>query len=284
MKTILVPTDFSMPAEWAAEVGASIAAKADATLLLLHVVEQPTEGSFNVEGETKYGGDMEERFFMMKLIEKSKEQLEKVARKAEEAGVKVKTELRIGNPFHGMHTIISEHRVDMVVMGTSGKSKFEEVLIGSNTEKVVRYSKCSVLSVHEKPKDFNLKNIVYATSLSEREKLFARVVAKAQEMYGSTIHLVRINTPSVFQPDHIVKNAMGVFASNLKLKNYTVNTFSDYNEEQGIINFANTVNADMIAMATHGRTGIGHILAGSIAEDVVNHAKKPVLTFVTKDF
>jgi len=284
MKKILVPTDFSQPAQWAAEVAASIAAKANATLVLLHVVEQPTEGSFNVEGETKYGGDMEERLFTMKLIEKSKQQLEKAAEKAEELGARVVTELRMGNPFHGIHAIISEHRVDLVVMGTSGKSKFEEVLIGSNTEKVVRYSKCSVLTVHEKPKGFNLKNIVYATSLSDREKLFARVVTKAQEMYGATVHLVRINTPAVFQPDHIVKKAMSSFASTLKLKNYTSNTFSDYNEEQGIINFANSVNADMIAMATHGRTGIGHILAGSIAEDVVNHARKPVLTFVTKDF
>jgi nucleotide-binding universal stress UspA family protein len=251
---------------------------------LLHVVEQPTEGSFNVEGQTALSDDMEERLYTLKLIEKSKAQLNEIASIAENVGVKVKTELRIGNAFHGIHNIIVNHHVDLVVMGTSGKSKFEEVLVGSNTEKVVRYSKCSVLTVHEKPNDINFKNIVYATSLSDREKLFARVVMKAQEMYGSTIHLVRINTPSIFQPDHVVKKAMGVFASNLRLKNYTINTFGDYNEEQGIINFAASVKADMIAMATHGRTGIGHILAGSIAEDVVNHASKPVLTFVTKDF
>jgi nucleotide-binding universal stress UspA family protein len=284
MKTILVPTDFSKPALWASEVATSIAKKADATLVLLHVVEQPTEGSFNVEGQTAMSDDMEERLYTLKLIEKAKEQLAEVAAKVESDGAKVKTELRMGNPFHGMRSIITDHKVDLVVMGTSGKSKFEEVLIGSNTEKVVRYSRCSVLTVHQKPKDVNFKNIVYATSLSEREKLFARVVTKAQEMYDSTIHLVRINTPSVFQPDHTVKKAMGVFASGLRLKNYTINTFSDYNEEEGIINFANSVNADMIAMATHGRTGIGHILAGSIAEDIVNHASKPVLTFVTKDF
>jgi nucleotide-binding universal stress UspA family protein len=36
-------------------------------------------------------------------------------------------------------------------------------------------------------------------------------------------------------------------------------------------------------MATHGRTGLAHVLAGSIAEDVVNHASKPVLTYVTQN-
>ena len=40
--------------------------------------------------------------------------------------------------------------------------------------------------------------------------------------------------------------------------------------------------ADLVAMATHGRTGFAHVLAGSIAEDVVSHSKRPVLTFVTQ--
>jgi nucleotide-binding universal stress UspA family protein len=66
------------------------------------------------------------------------------------------------------------------------------------------------------------------------------------------------------------------------LKNYTINIFNDLSEEEGVIYFADSIHADMIAMATHGRTGFAHVLAGSIAEDVVNHSKRPVLTFVVK--
>ena len=44
-------------------------------------------------------------------------------------------------------------------------------------------------------------------------------------------------------------------------------------------NFAEEIDAGMIAMATHGRTGFAHLLSGSIAEDVVNHSKRPVLTY-----
>jgi nucleotide-binding universal stress UspA family protein len=75
---------------------------------------------------------------------------------------------------------------------------------------------------------------------------------------------------------------MEEFAKKLKLTNYTINVFNDVSEEEGIIYFAESINADMIAMATHGRTGFAHVLAGSIAEDVVSHSKRPVLTFVTK--
>ncbi len=282
MKKILVPTDFSKPAQWALEVAAGIAKRADATLILLHVIEQPTEDSFNIEGQTALAEDWEGKLFTMKMIEKGKNELAEAALSVGDE-VDIRTELRIGNAFHGIRTIITEQKADLVVMGTAGHTKLEEMLIGSNTEKVVRYSRCPVLTIHEPTPKANFKNIVYATSLSDREKSFAKIVMQAQEMYGSTIHLVRINTPAVFQPDHIVRKVMETFARRVNLKNYTINIASDFNEEDGIIDFAASVNADMIAMATHGRTGIAHVLAGSITEDVVNHSHRPVLTYVTKD-
>jgi len=66
------------------------------------------------------------------------------------------------------------------------------------------------------------------------------------------------------------------------LKNYTINVYNDLTAEEGIIRFSDSVNADMIAMATHGRTGFAHVIAGSVAEEVLGQAKRPVLTFVVK--
>src|SRR5688572_19515407 len=92
------------------------------------------------------------------------------------AGIKVKPELRLGTPFHGMRTIITEQKVDLVVMGTAGHTKLEEMIIGTNTEKVVRHAQCPVLTIHKKPSRTDFKNIVYATSMSEDEEIFSRVV------------------------------------------------------------------------------------------------------------
>jgi len=281
MKKILVPTDFSKTSQTAAEVASGIAKKAGAEVILLHVIEEGAEDSVKITGEVVYE-DMEEKLFMMKLIERSKKQLAKLAEDPMFEGVKVRQELRMGTPFHGMRTIITEHKVDLVVMGTSGRTGLEGMIIGSNTEKVVRHAQCSVLTVQKKPARPDFKNIVYATSMGKDEEIFARVVKRAQEMYDATVHLVRINTPGNFQRDAIVKQYMKDFAKKLMLKNYTINIFNDFSEEEGIIYFADSINADMIAMATHGRTGFAHVLAGSIAEDVVNHSKRPVLTFVVK--
>jgi nucleotide-binding universal stress UspA family protein len=54
---------------------------------------------------------------------------------------------------------------------------------------------------------------------------------------------------------------------------------SDYTVEKGVLNFANKIGADLIAVSTHGRTGIAHSLEGSISEDIANHAVLPVMTF-----
>jgi nucleotide-binding universal stress UspA family protein len=284
MKKIIVPTDFSKSAQIAVDVAADIARKSNAELILLHVVEEATGSSFNVEGQVSTNQEnWENKIFTVRLIEKAKKQLARASEDSKLAGLRVRPELRVGSPFHGMRMIITNQKVDLVVMGTAGHTNLEEMIIGSNTEKVVRHSNCPVLTVHKKPTTTDFKNIVYATAMSKDEEIFSRIVRTTQKLYDSTVHLVRINTPGNFQRDAVVKKYMQDFAKKLQLKNYTLNVFNDLSEEEGIIYFAESINADLIAMATHGRTGFAHVLAGSIAEDVVSHARRPVLTFVTKD-
>jgi nucleotide-binding universal stress UspA family protein len=282
MKTILVPTDFSPAAKAATDVAATIALKEKAQLVLLHAVEMQTPDSFNVEGEVLTTDNWEEKIFSLKLIESAKQKLERLAGGLNDKGITVTQKLKLGSPFNSIREIITNETVDLVVMGTSGHSKLEEMIIGSNTEKVVRHAKCPVLTVHREPLTSDFKNIVYATNLAADEEAFAKVVINTREMYNGTIHLVRINTPLNFESDVKVRKDMEAFAKRVGLKNYTINTFNHYKEEEGIIHFAKNIGADLIALSTHGRTGFAHVLAGSIAEDLANHSVLPVLTYVTK--
>jgi nucleotide-binding universal stress UspA family protein len=281
MKKILVPIDFSQPSQWALEAATLIAKRMNTEIVLLHVIEQPGSESFNVEGQVDASAGWEDRLFTMKMIEKGKKDIANAAASA--GDVAVHTKLRLGNPFHGILTVINEIKPYLVVMGTSGHSRMEEILVGSNTKKVVRHSSCPVLSIHEHPGGKDIKTIVYATSLNESETEFAACVVRMQELFDAKVHVVRINTPTNFQPDHVVKLVMENFVKKAGLKNYTLNVYSDYSEEDGIVHFSASVNADLIAMATHGRTGLSHVLLGSLAEDIVGQSSKPVLTLVTKD-
>ncbi|MBR9999739.1 MAG: universal stress protein, partial [Cyclobacteriaceae bacterium] len=101
---------------------------------------------------------------------------------------------------------------------------------------------------------------------------------KLQDIFKAEFHLVRINTPNNFESTRKILQQMRDFVTAYHIENYTLNIYNDFMEEDGIMFFAQDIEADMIAMATHGRTGIMHLLSGSIAEDVVNHAKRPVWT------
>jgi len=284
MKKILVPTDFSKEASIATDLGFDIAKRSGADLVLFHVVEEgsTTSSSFNVEGQVATGSRGIDRLFMIKLIEKSKKQLQKAVSDPRYSSVKVEGVMRVGNPYHGMRTVIAEQKADLVIMGTAGRSALGGMVIGSNTEKIIRTAHCPVLTVQKKPATTDFKNIVFATSMSSSEEFFIKIMKRTQTIYGSTIHLVRINTPGDFQRDYIVKEYMEKYAKKLQLRNYTLNIFNDLSVEEGVIRFADTMDADLIAMATHGRSGFAHVIAGSVAEDVASHASRPVLTFVVK--
>ena len=88
-----------------------------------------------------------------------------------------------------------------------------------------------------------------------------------------------INTPNSFKPTHVAESIMSEFVKGFNLTNYSSHIYNDVNVEKGILNFANAVNADLIGMCTHGRTGFSHFFNGSISEDLVNHTVRPVVTF-----
>ena len=282
MKKILVPTDFSTQSDYALEVACEIARRANSEIILLHIVESSSSSAIKITGEMDFGSQ-EEKLYMFQLIGKAKEELEERQKRPECEGSNINIEVRVGNSYHGIKSLILEEKVDFVVMGTSGKNSFEEYLVGSTTEKVVRFSKCPVLTIHKKPETFDYKHIVFATGMQDDEKECLDIVKMAQKLYDSTIHIVRINTPNNFEKDKESLFSMKLFAEKNGLEKYTLNIFNDVSEEEGIISFAEHINADLIAIATHGRTGFAHLLSGSIAEDVVSHANRPVLTHVIRD-
>ncbi|MDH5379396.1 MAG: universal stress protein [Cyclobacteriaceae bacterium] len=282
MKKILVPTDFSEKADFALEVACKLADKSGAEVILLHVVESASHSATSFTGQMNFGS-AEEEIFTLKLIEKGKQEIEMRKQDPLFIGDNWRSEIQVGNAFHGIRNIINAQKVDLVVMGTSGVSGFDEMMIGSTAEKVVRYSKCPVITIHKKQTSFDYDNIVFATALQDEELMVLNLVQKIQKYYDSKIHLVRINTPNNFERDIDSFDALKKFAERANLTNYTTNVFNDITEEEGIIYFAEHINADMIAMSTHGRTGLAHLLSGSIAEDVVNQANRPVLTSVINE-
>lgn len=276
MKTILVPTDFSDLAKNATDVAANLAKRVGARILLLHVVEDSSVASVHYTGELAMPG-IEDRLYIYKLIETAKREFDAIRNEYKE--VKFEDVIRVGNPYYSVQDMIKEYKIDLVVMGTTGATGAKEIFVGSNAEKVVRHAKCPVLSIHGPVKDYEINNIAFATGLRDAQGKHIEIVKTIGQFFDVKTHIVRVNTPNNFQTDMDSIRELKEYAAKSGIENYDVRVYNDVTEEEGIIHFADEINADLIVMATHGRKGLAHIIAGSIAEEVVNHSKRPVLTF-----
>ncbi|WP_447635186.1 universal stress protein [Flavobacterium microcysteis] len=272
MKKILVPTDFSDHAEYALKVAAQIAKKNHGEIVLLHMLELPGQGSDAIGS----GSDIPEiMFFKNKAIEK----LESLMDISYLEGIQVSEIIQFEKTFEGIINISKKNNVDLIVMGSHGASGFQEMFIGSNTEKVVRSSDIPVLVIKKEEGEFSVEKFVFASDFSDEIKSsFAKVVDFAKK-FNAHLNLVMINTPNSFKSTDLSNKIMQDFVANFDISNYTFHIYNDTNVEKGVLNFAKSINADLIGMSTHGRKGLSHFFNGSISEDLVNHAQRPVVTF-----
>lgn len=282
MKTILVPYDFSKEANYAFEFAIELAKRTKNKLELLHIIELPSPQSFSSYGEVGSFSSESSQIFMIELIEKRKKQMAAMEEEFKDDEFKFETKMVFGNPFAGISKEIIDAKADIVIMGSKGSSGMEEVLIGSNTEKVVRHASCPVITIKGPVSAENIRKVVFASNFEGVPSEVIERLKAAVATIGAEIHLVKINTPSMFESTRTSMEKIKTFAEDFEIKPASMQVYNSSSEEEGILEFADDVNADMIAMATHGRTGFLHLLSGSIAEDVVNAAQRPVWTMKSK--
>lgn len=272
MKRILIPVDFSEYSIEALKIAAQIARKNNCEIILLHLLELPQQVN-DVFGN---GASIPEIIFYK---DKAISMLEKLTDAEYLKGIDVSVAIEINKVSEGIINSSEINKVDLIVMGSHGTSGFNELLVGSNTEKVVRFSNIPVLVIKKGTEKFTPNNFVFASDFSEETRKPFRKMLEFAKIFNSKLFLVMICTPSSFSTTHATEKIIADFLSNYDIENYSTHIYNDTNIENGIMNFAKSVGADLIGLSTHGRTGLAHFYNGSIGEDLVNHAIRPVLTF-----
>ncbi|HEX6224741.1 MAG TPA: universal stress protein, partial [Chryseolinea sp.] len=158
-----------------------------------------------------------------------------------------------------------------------------EYFIGSNAAKIIRKSPVPVLVAKDYPRRA-VKKIVFPNAPdTENQSDLVGKVKTLQKFFQAQLHLVWINTPLNFVSDVVTHRRLEAFAKEFSLKDYSINIFNYPNEEEGIIEFSKFIGGDIIAMGTHSRKGITHLLNGSVAEDVANHTNNLIWTYSLKN-
>lgn len=140
-KKILIPTDGSETANRAVEHGVELAAAVDAEVYGVYIIDISAFAGIPTEVVWEKMKSL--------LQDESEKALQRIKDKAEEKGLKSKEIVKEGVPAEEIIGVAKEEGVDLIVMGTSGRTGLDKFLLGSVAEKVLRTSPCPVLIIHK---------------------------------------------------------------------------------------------------------------------------------------
>ncbi|WP_224448390.1 universal stress protein [Haloprofundus salilacus] len=299
--TILVPTDGSEAAMRALDHALLLARATDASVHALYVANsEPDETSIPPdENETRQYRDVLRRHGEG-VLDSVGERVESIPVETESSveiespATNLETALRTGVPHEAILSYADEQRVDLVVMGTHGRSGLRRYLLGSVAERVVRLADCPVMTVHEDddaPSSY--QRVLVPTDGSDCAEAAAEHAVAVARAFDAEIHALSvvnlaeegglfsaggIDSAFVERLDESARadaDAVVERAREASVRGESTVVHGVPHEEIGEYATANDV--DLVVMGTHGRSGFRRYLLGSVTERVLRTGSTPVL-------
>lgn len=255
----------------AAEVAATVARKHNAEIYVLHAIQIPV-----YEDNARYSDyqSIPEGLYFLKL---AKKKFDEFLSRDFFQGLKVVEALQVESTYESIVEKAKEHEIDLIVMGSKGAGGIKEVFVGSNTEKIIRRSECPVLTI-KSSKQFHAANVVLVSEFNEEME---HVFFKCHDIFSPfnpSYHLLQVITPRNFESTNHTLERMKKFKETVNLDKVEFHIQNAGSVEEGVLEFHARMPMDVAVFGTHGRTGISHLIFGSVTEDVANHADFPVLS------
>jgi nucleotide-binding universal stress UspA family protein len=298
IKTILVPLDFSRASMQALSYAVSLAKHFQSVVHLVHV-HHPDEAS-SVPGA---GHLMRE---CAESVEFLKERLSDVQRKHAPSFWPENCHVRTGVPYREICDLAHEVNADLIVLATRGHSGLKRVLLGSTAERVVRFAPCPVFITRQrKPRgrlplgllatnaELNIRKILVPVDFSSCSLAGAIYAALLAKTFDATLCFIHVLYPSgPLMADRVsgeIRDRSETDRANARL-NMEAFTRLDFLHDikyeseirtghpiDEICSETSRPDIDLVITSTHGRTGLKHMLLGSVAEHVVRYSNCPVM-------
>jgi hypothetical protein len=217
---------------------------------------------------------------MLEMLRLNKAKLEDMSRQYREKGVEIEYSIVDDELKNGIDEFLEREYIDLVVMGTSGEETVKEAFTGNHTEQVIQVSSCPVLSVRDGYNIDDFGNIVLAVNIIKDEHVLKALntIRQFAECFDSHIHLVHAKDKNSGDSTELkgFVNQMAVFAG---LQNYSVTILDSDDDATGVIDFARSVRAGIIAVIKNSKDGIFRIFSNHFSDRLVKEVGRPIFTY-----
>jgi nucleotide-binding universal stress UspA family protein len=227
------------------------------------------------------------------LVARCRDRLEDATRVAGLEGLTVNRHVRVGRPFAELVVGCREVQAELLAVGTRGGSQKERAVLGSTVERVLRKAPVPVLVVKKElspspslvlsPTDFSSAArpaVVEAAALARRWGARLVLLHAVEPIAETYVWPVESGTVALYlaEPEELDPEWEAFVApldlSGIAWERKTIRGYAT----QTITENAAQLGADLIVMGTHGRSGLAHVLLGSVAERVAREASCSILT------
>jgi nucleotide-binding universal stress UspA family protein len=268
MQRIIVPTDFSEFAGFAARAAVAIAWQTGAELSFLHLLPAGVNPPRKSVGGRK------------NPAREAADNLQDMTDMAGKQGVKARSLLLEAEGYRHLVKAILEANGDLAIVGSQGKGSLSNSIPGSNTAKILRLCKVPVLVLQKELDPSALSGpFVFASGLeADTHAAFEKLLAFKGALSQAPLHLIEIATPNNFRPSSVVRKEMSDFLSHHECPGIQTHTYNHYNVEAGLLEFSREINASLIAISNHGRSDLSGLFIESIPENLIRFSDFPVLS------
>ena len=269
---ILIPTDFSVQAEFAYLMVKKLEEKINIDVHFLHIMNVPDSVTMDIYGNIQTCGEID-----VKHLTKQKEIADRnLASLKNLYGNHIHTNLVLGKITDAILHFSEANQFDLIVMGTKGAWGINEKLSGSETQMIARKSKVPLLSLMCDRSDLQIQNILLVHNFTHPAKENLNLMHKLVKAFDTKFHLLQITSGKIETDKAGIETNMKTFAEVNNITNYECHVINDTDVENGVIHFNQQTNMDIICIGTHGKGGI---FRHNATEKLINHLFKPIISF-----
>jgi len=275
---ILIPVDFSEQSLIAVEQSYNIAKMAEAEINLLHVIIESNSFWSMFSGSEK--SDMEER-----IIKKLNDLANTIA---EKSGLKVNVIIEKGKLVETILDVSERLKTQFIIAGTKSTQDFVERIVGSNALRLIRESKCPVITIKGKLHGEGCKNIVLPIDITKETKQKVSYAIYFAKYFGSTIHVITTSSSNDNYFVSRLKQQLSQVKTHIEKEGISCVTSFMFTESgntemaDAIINYSKSVNADIIMIMTQQEIEVIKFFIGTLAKEVIHKSDIPVMSIVPK--